>query len=87
MTFADNLVHSTDKRYRFAKKDSQMYASLAQDLEADDAIKRKMSKINQNEKYLRRINLGCEHLEAIKRYMEEAAEQFDNAFKQLLSID
>jgi hypothetical protein len=51
-----------------------MYASLAQDLEADDAIKRKMSKINQNEKYLRRINLGCEHLEAIKRYMEEAAE-------------
>jgi hypothetical protein len=58
-----------------------LYASLAQDLEADDAIKRKMSKINQNEKYLRRINVGRDHLEAIKRFMEETAEQFDNAFK------
>ncbi len=43
-------------------------------MDGDDIIKKKMIKINSNEKYLRRINQGKAHLSAILDYMTEVAE-------------
>jgi hypothetical protein len=43
--------------------------------------------LSQNEKYLRRVNLGKDMLTAMLQMMSEMQEEMDAQFKELLNID